>query len=140
MKLSAWIESIQTHETAIMWMVGMSITTFIATLIVVPWAIVRIPPDYFAHERRLKKQWSGRHPIVRWALLIGKNLLGLVLMAAGFVMLVLPGQGMLTILFGVILVDLPGKYRLERWIVARPPVFRSINWLRQRAGKSPLVI
>ena len=121
-------------------MVGASITTFIATLIVVPWAIVRIPADYFAHERRFRKQSSERNGILSVALLIGKNLLGVVLIAAGFVMLVLPGQGMLTILLGIVLMDVPGKYRLERWIVARPPVFRSINWLRLRAGKAPLVL
>jgi hypothetical protein len=69
-----------------------------------------------------------------------KNLMGYVLIAAGIAMLVLPGQGMVTMLLGIILVDLPGKYRLERWLVARGPVFRSINWLRRRAGRDPLVL
>jgi hypothetical protein len=49
-------------------------------------------------------------------------------------MLVLPGQGVLTILLWFILMDLPGKYRFERWLVARPLVFKSINRLRHRAG------
>ncbi len=134
------IESIHTHESAIWWIAGASIVTFIATLIVVPWLIVRIPPDYFAHGRRQRKQWANRHSIVRGVLLTGKNLLGYILIAAGIAMLVLPGQGMLTILLGIILVDLPGKYRLERWFVARRPVLRSINWLRRRAGRAPLVL
>jgi hypothetical protein len=77
--------------------------------------------------------------VVRCALLMGKNLLGYLLIAAGIAMLVLPGQGVLTILLGFILVDLPGKYRFERWLVTRPLVLRSINRLRRRAGRDPLI-
>jgi hypothetical protein len=59
-------------------------------------------------------------------------------MLAGVAMLVLPGQGLLTLLMGFLLVDFPGKYRLERWLFARPIVRRPINWLRHRAGRVPL--
>ena len=62
------------------------------------------------------------------------------LFAAGIAMLVLPGQGILTMLLGFILVDLPGKYRFERWLVTRPLALRSINLLRRRAGHDPLVL
>jgi len=55
-------------------------------------------------------------------------------------MLVLPGQGLLTILFGIALLDFPGKYRLERRIVSYPKVLNSINWIRKKANKKPLVI
>jgi len=58
---------------------------------------------------------------------------------AGIAMLVLPGQGILAILGGIELMDFPGKYRLERWIVSRPAVLRSVNWLRRRMGRPPLV-
>ena len=134
------LESIRVHETAIMWIAGASIVAFIATLIAVPWLIVRIPSDYFAHGRRPRKRWANRHPVVRGALLAGKNLRGYILLAAGIAMLVLPGQGILTMLLGFILVDLPGKYRLERWLVARPLVLKTINLLRRRAGRDPLVL
>lgn len=139
-EITRMIESVQTHKVAIWWIAGLSVVTFIATLIIVPWMIVRIPPDYFAHGRRHRKHWASRHPIVRGVLLTGKNLLGYILIVAGIVMLVLPGQGLMTMLLGFILVDLPGKYRFERWLVARPPLLRSINWLRQRAGRAPLIL
>lgn len=127
------------HEAFIMWMTGMSLITFIATLVAVPWLIVRIPSDYFSQRRRIKKLWADKHPAVRALLLTVKNLAGCFLIAAGVIMLAIPGQGMLTILIGIILLDLPGKYRLERWVVTRPALLRSINWLRKRARKSPLV-
>ncbi|MCL5807742.1 MAG: hypothetical protein M1418_04170 [Deltaproteobacteria bacterium] len=43
-------------------------------------------------------------------------------------------------LLGFIMVDLPGKYRFEQWLVARPLVLRSINMLRRRAGREPLIL
>ena len=73
-------------------------------------------------------------------LLAAKNLLGYLLIVAGIAMLLLPGQGVLTMLLGFIMVDLPGKYRFERWLVARPLVLRSINMLRRRAGREPLIL
>ncbi len=134
------LESILAHETAIIWTAGASIIAFIATLIAVPLLAVRIPPDYFAHGRRPHKRWADRHPLVRGVLLAAKNLLGYVLFVAGIAMLVLPGQGILTMLLGFILVDLPGKYRFERWLGTRPLVLRALNRLRQRAGHDPLVL
>ncbi len=132
------LEWIQSHKRIIWWMAGVSIVTFIAALIVIPLLVARIPSDYFAHTRRHRRQWGDQHIVVRGVLLIGKNLLGYVLIAAGIIMLALPGQGVLTILVGIMLLNFPGKYRLERWIVARPRVLRSINWLRRRARRPPL--
>jgi hypothetical protein len=131
---------IKGHETLILFMTGVSIVTFIATLIAVPWLIVRIPSNYFSHRRRITKLWADHHPVIRAVLLTIKNLIGYFLVAAGIVMLAIPGQGMLTILIGIIFLDLPGKYRFERWLVTRPAVLRSINWLRRRARKAPLVL
>ena len=134
------VEWIQSHGSLLWWLTAASIVTFVSTPIVLPWVVVRIPADYFAHRRRQRKPWADQRPLVRGALVIGKSLLGYVFIAAGVLMLVLPGQGMLTILVGIILVDFPGKYRLERWIVTRRPVLRFINRLRRRAGRAPLVL
>ncbi len=74
------------------------------------------------------------------AVLLGfaKNLLGGVLVVLGLVMLLTPGQGLLTLLIGLMLMNFPGKYRLERWLVTRPGVLRALNWLRARQGHQPL--
>jgi len=84
--------------------------------------------------------WADHHPAVQWILIIGKNALGNVLIEVGILMLVLPGQDALTILIGILFMDFPGKCWLERWIVSHGPVLQSINWLRQRAGREPLVL
>ena len=133
------IEWIQSNETVLWWLAASTVVTFIATLIAVPILVVRIPPDYFSRRKNHPRLWANHHPVVRAMLLTGKNALGLVFVVAGFIMLVLPGQGIFTILIGIMLLNFPGKYRLEWWVVTRGPVLRSINWLRRRAGRDLLV-
>jgi hypothetical protein len=115
-----------------------SAITFVGTLILVPILVVRLPADYFAHSGRHRRPWLTVHPIPRVLLLIGKNVLGFVLVCAGILMLVLPGQGILTILIGLTLIDFPGKFTFERWLVTRPAVLKSVNWLRHKAGRTHL--
>lgn len=130
----------QLNGTILWWSATASIFTFFGTLIVVPMLVAGIPPDYFSHEKRHIPPWSSRHPVLKWLLIIGKNGLGYLFICVGILMLVLPGQGILTILIGVMLIDFPGKYRFERWLVVHRPVLRSINWLRRRAKRDPLII
>ena len=132
------LEWVRSHETAIWWIGGASILTFLAFMIIVPWLVVRIPSDYFIPGRVHRRLWANQTLVIRRALLAGKNLLGGIFIVAGLIMLVLPGQGILTLLVGIMLLDFPGKHRLARWIVMRRPVLWSINWLRHRAGKAPL--
>lgn len=139
-KESCLIRWIKAHRAVIWWVAGASVLVFIASLIVVPLLIVRIPSDYFAHRRRHVNPRVGRRSPLRWVLIVGKNLLGYVLVLAGLLMLFLPGQGVVTILIGITLLDFPGKYRFERWVVSRGPVLRSINRLRKRAGRPPLLL
>ena len=61
-----------------------------------------------------------------------------VLILAGIAMLVLPGQGLLTILIGFLMLDLPGKYRVEKWLISRGRVLHAINWYRGKKGRPPL--
>lgn len=135
------VEYIQTYEAVFWWTMGTSAVVFIAALVIVPLIVVRIPSDYFASQRRPEKYKIRRQSIITWLLLLAvKNLIGGMLVLAGMVMLVLPGQGVLTILVGIGLMNFPGKFQLERWIVSRGPVFWVINRLRSRRGRPPLVL
>ena len=127
-------------EATIWYLAAFSIISFIGTLLLVPVLVIRIPEDYFAEKKRHRwEPWAHEHPLIRWSLLIVKNSIGYIIIILGIAMLVLPGQGVLTILIGVMFINFPGKYRLERWVVMRPPVLNTINKLRQRAGRAPLV-
>ncbi|MHC5024672.1 MAG: hypothetical protein ACYTGG_12330 [Planctomycetota bacterium] len=132
------LEWIQEHEAIVWWLAAASVVTFVGTLIAVPMLVIRIPADYFAHRRRHTAPWADQHPAIRVCLLIGKNTLGVVFIAVGLAMFVLPGQGILTVMIGLMLLDFPGKFALERWLVSHRPVSRAIAWLRRRAHREPL--
>ena len=69
-----------------------------------------------------------------------KNSLGLLFLLMGFIMLFIPGQGLLTILAGLWLMDLPGKRALEIRMIRTPAIHRGIDYIRKKAGRSPLLI
>ncbi len=128
------------NEQLIAILFGVSAVTFVATLILVPWVLVRLPSDYFVREKRLHTKLQDAHPALRLTFLVLKNLIGAVLLAGGIAMLVLPGQGLLTMVLGLSLIDFPGKFILERKLVQRRAVHRSINWIRRKGGKGPIEV
>lgn len=132
------IDSVSSELLATFGMI--SVATFFLSLIIVPMVIVRIPEDYFAVGKRKTIHWQGLNPLLRTCLLIIKNIAGLVFLVMGILMLVLPGQGLLTILFGIALLDFPGKSKLERRLISYPKVLSSINWVRKKAKRKPLIL
>ena len=128
------------NEATIWYLAAFSIASFIGTLLLVPVLVIRIPEDYFAEKKRHRwEPWAHEHPLIRWSLLIAKNSLGYIIIILGIAMLVLPGQGILTIFIGIMFINFPGKYRLERWVVMRGPLLNTINKLRHRTGRAPLI-
>jgi archaellum biogenesis protein FlaJ (TadC family) len=130
-----WIKS---NRTLLTWASAASVVMFLLTPLVVGWIVIRLPEDYFTAARPHPTAAWERHHVLRPIVLVLKNLVGVVLLVAGLVMLVTPGQGVLTIVVGLTLISFPGKPRFERWLATRPAVWRSINWLRHRAGREAL--
>ena len=134
------LQLLHEHREAMWWMTVLSGLVFVGSLILVPWLVVRIPEDYFAKPQRPRTLFADEHPLLRWTGIVIKNLVGVSLVLAGIAMLVLPGQGLLTIAVGLLSMDFPGKHHLEAKIIRIGPVLRSINWLRKRANVPPLVL
>lgn len=120
------------------WVSALSALTFIGSLIAVPIIVTRIRADYFEDPYRHEPGLQRGHPAVYVTVRVLKNLLAVILVAGGVLMLVLPGQGLLTILIGVGVSDFPGKFRLERRLVALPGILAGINWIRRKAHVEPL--
>ena len=118
----------------------LSLLLFVVTLVVFPRVIIFRPKDYFVRHHRDPAHQTRQHPAVWLTLTIVKNLVGWAFILAGIVMLVLPGQGILTILIGVSLANFPGKYALERRLVRKSSVARALNRVREKAGKPRLEI
>lgn len=114
-----------------------SIVMALASVVALPLFLRHIPEDYFSANTP-SHPYRNSHPVIGTLLVISRNLLALLLLAAGIAMLVLPGQGLLTILIALFCSSFPGKYRLERAIIRRPSVFRAANWVRKKYRKAPL--
>jgi hypothetical protein len=124
-------------ETLLLWASGLSLVALVGTAIGVPWVVARLPRDYFNQTHRAVWRLSADEPL--FAMLIGalKNLFGAALVLLGLIMLVTPGQGLLTLLAGLLLMNFPGKYQLERWLVGRRGALSALNWLRRRRNQPP---
>jgi hypothetical protein len=109
-----------------------SIVAVVATAVIVPIVIARMPADYFV---RSSDERRG-NPV----LVVLKNIAGVLLVLLGVAMLVLPGQGILTLVLGLGLVDFPGRRRFELKVMSRPSVLKAVNALRRRAGREPLQV
>ena len=134
------LEWVRSHDQLLWWLGLTSVITFALGVFLVPLLVVRMPADFFVRKGPPADSFRGRHPVVRIAGLALRNLLGLALVLAGIAMLVLPGQGILTILIGLGLLTFPGKRKLELAIVRRRPILRAVQWIRKRRGRPPLQI
>lgn len=106
----------------------------------VPYVVVRIPVDYFSHPRRHALRRGRRHTVIESLLMAVKNVSGAVLLLAGFILLFSPGPGLITMFFGLYLMNFPGKYRLECRLMQQPAVLRQVNAMRSRRGQPPLEV
>lgn len=128
-------ELLEILEASAAWLAVLSVLSLVVASALATWFVAQLPADYFLPERRHREH--DDHWAIRLTLLIVKNVLGVALMVVGFVMLFTPGQGLLTMLAGVLLTNFPGKYRLERALARQPKVLAVLNWLRARRGEEP---
>lgn len=128
------------YQEIFAWLALISLLTFVISLLSLPWLVARIPDDYFLYNKRRPAELKKNHPIIRVVLLIGKNTLGVILLVGGIIMLFIPGQGLLTIAMGMLLMDYPGKFKLEQRLAQNEKVLHGLNWLRARGHAPPLKV
>lgn len=129
--VASWSESLP-------WILGLSALMFGGSIVVAGVMVARMPSDYLTREKAPKSAYLNDRPVLSGILWFLKNAVGLVILIAGVVMLLAPGQGLLFIFLGLTLVDFSGKTKLLRKIIRRPGVMKTINRFRKRAGRPPL--
>jgi hypothetical protein len=120
------------------WLSVASVVMMVATLLLSGVLLLRLPRDFFTQREDLRERFVADKP--RWLvyLIVGvKNVIGVVLLLAGILMLILPGQGILTIIASLLLIDFPGKFKLIGKLVENPKVRNGMNALRVKFGKEP---
>jgi len=132
------VQFVETHRALLLWVGGsVTVVSLLISFIVLPYVLAILPPDYFAEGCRSPLRVTARHPTAVLLINIIRNVFGLFLFISGVLMLVLPGQGVLTILAGLIIANFPGKFTLERRLMSVQPVRRAANWIRGRLQKPP---
>lgn len=126
-------------NTLLQWLVPVSILTFLLSLGLIPWIVGRLSETCFLRFSSSTPPPIQRKPKTFATLffLFFRNVLGLFLFLAGFAMLFLPGQGLLTMLIGLLLLSFPGKQRLIRSLIRKQMIQQSLDWIRKKRGKKP---
>lgn len=118
-----------------------SITYFI----VISYIITQMDKRYFI-RKKISANDSSENSYLMWmnssvtyAVKIVKIIVGVCLLLCGLLMLVLPGQGLITMLIGLSLIPFPGKHKIEQNLLSRKSVRSSLNWIRIKANKEPFI-
>ena len=134
------LEWFRNYEVLIWWTGAASVLMFLGSLCTIPIILIKIPADYFSSLETNSRINIRDLSFFRLLYLIFKNTVGIAFILAGLIMLLLPGQGILTIIVGMCLLDFPGKYRLVRNIIRNKTILNTINKLRSKADKPPIEI
>lgn len=120
---------------------AIAVLAFVVTTGAAVAVVVLMPADHFSRPPG-QDSAARRHPLLRWTLIVLKNVAGLVILPLGVIMALplVPGPGLVFILVGLSLLDFPGKRSLERRLLAVASVQRFLNRVRERFGRPPLVI
>jgi hypothetical protein len=123
----------------------LSTTTAIAYFIVVSYIIIQMDKRHFIRKQNVAEDTITLPHLtlinsnVANVIIVAKVIVGVCLLLIGLVMLVLPGQGLITMLIGFSLLPFPGKDKMEQSILSRKSVRTSLNWIRIKAKKDPFI-
>lgn len=114
-----------------------SVSSFVLSIIVCTVLITYLPSNYFTNNYQRR---HIKNPILRFIVSFFKNIVGFIIIILGALMSVpgIPGQGLLTILVGLIISDFPGKSRLLNRIIHIRTVSLAANKIRLQFKRPPL--
>lgn len=117
---------------------GLFVVTFFGSILLTGSLLVRLPPDYLINEHPPRPDLAH---LRAYLLRILRHALGVLLILVGLVLMVpgVPGQGLLTVIAGLFVSELPGTARVLRALLRRPRVLSAVNRLRARYGHPPLL-
>lgn len=110
-----------------------SVGIMMISVLITPWFVAQLPPDYFSRPPPRAQPKSIR----RLLLQLVRNGLGAILLAAGLLMIIIPGPGLITLILGLTVSDFSAKQRVIRHFLNRPGVMDSLNWMRRKYRRPP---
>lgn len=133
--MPAWMAKIASNPALLAGLVG-TIAIWAALIWGTPIAVRRLPPDFFSNPTHLRRRGRNGRPVVLYAAIVAaRNLAGVVLIVLGTVFL----QGVIVVMAGLGIMDIPGKDRAVRRLAAIPFVWRLMARIREKAALPPLI-
>jgi hypothetical protein len=112
--------------------VAVWVASTVLSMVIAGAVLLALPADYLREGDRAQRHWAAR---------IVRTMAGVILVAIGIVLSVpgVPGQGILTIVAGLTLIEFPGRHRLISALIGRPTVLHAVNRLRARFKRPPFL-
>lgn len=133
---TAMIDLFTQYESVFIWLSFLSLVVFLGSLAALPWLVGRLPSGYFLNPAANRAGAGKRQTHI--LVLCLRNGLGAAVFLMGIVMLFIPGQGILTMVAGLVIMEFPGKSSAILYFVRFEKVRRGLNWLRRKKGKPSL--
>ena len=128
------ISVLKQYSYLLEYLAALSALTFIVSLVCIPLIVARLPRNYFQH-RQEKIASLTAISLGNLALLLIRNIVGLLLFLAGVAMLFLPGTGVITMVIGIAVMSFPYKRRLLVILTNPPSVRKGLDWIRHKMKK-----
>jgi archaellum biogenesis protein FlaJ (TadC family) len=123
-------------EQLLQFLAGLSLVTFLLSIICIPLLVARLPQDYFQLAATEKEKKNQQLSLRYLCIFLFRNIIGFLLLFAGIAMLFLPGQGIITIIIGLAIMSFPYKHVLIYRLTRPMAVQRSLDWIRIRSKKN----
>ena len=115
-----------------------SMILIVVSMLFIPGIIAGLPDDYFINPARSRSRRQLNPGVLAW--LIVKNSLAGLLILCGLIMLITPGQGLLTLVAGIVILEFPGKYKFEQFLARQPNILKTLNWIRRRKNAPDFLV
>ena len=106
----------------------LSALLFILSIVFIPYLILRLPSSYFVRE-------LFERPSQNLILNLLRYIVGFVLIIFGLIMLVTPGQGLISILLGITLIPSVRRNKFIIYLISLKGVQSSLNFIRVKFKK-----
>jgi hypothetical protein len=133
--MNRMIEMVVQYPSLLAWVTVVSVAGVVFGLLGVSRLVCWLPSNYFMGFEDSKNLPRLFRPQIQ----IFKNLAGGTLVCLGLVMLIMPGQGLLTLFLGLAIMDFPGKRKVIRFLIRLKTIQNSLNWIRWKKGRPPFM-
>ena len=133
--MAAWMGKIVSDPVVLAGIIG-TVAIWVALIWATPVVVRRLSPDFFSNPAHLRRRGRDGRPLALYAAIVAaRNLAGIALIVLGTVFL----QGVIVVMAGLAIMDIPGKDRAVRRLATIPFVWRLMARIREKAGLPPLI-